>query len=1044
MTGSRNVLLDETAAMERIKYEVKNARRQAQLAPVGHADRMRRLNELADKLEKLYYLTKNIEHLEEAITISRQVTEIPPTDDPRQQWRLNNLASKLCLLYLHTKNLDDLDECIKVSRRAVELTPFGEALGLNMTNLGYKLSLRYEHTRQVVNLREAFHVCGQGLQHEPRDRGIVLSDLRKLVQMAETLYQETGKTEDLDEAIGLALQIVQLMPESEWEHPQWLDKLASLVEARYAFTENTKDLTECIRMSRRVVEQTSPSHPDFQQRRENLERKLRLQSPTTGSSGGETLALQMDALQIEKARPLPQIGSQSKSVNANQLCRLCQPVFEQDEYLHTDEALHMPTPKTWILHHQENELKGSAAAGCHLCSLILGALMKTQTNPSHETMAALAAKHDFGRQIALGVVEQQGQGAIIIVAPKSKNSPFNTLATCVNFTHDTGKRARQQWHTLPCNLAANLLLEGMVYNQNVDCENYSDKMLLQMKDWVNLCKDDHDFCRTTDQRNTKERDNRRLPSRLLRIHRQSGAVSVRLESGESLPSNAEYITLSYRWSKKFVLRLTTATEASFRKQIAVTALPRSIQDAVMVADALGYQYLWVDALCIIQDSKADWLKESARMCDYYSQSALCIAACTSDPDAGFLRARNLLSKMPCKITPKGKFPTVYVRQQSIFMDNEIDPLRRLPLNDRGWVFQERLLAPRLLHFTDVEVFWECAAALSSDIFPRHIWDSARKRYLTRTDSSPAQPQRAPAMENFMAQPGGFDRFLQRGDPIPSMDVNMWTELVEEYSSLALSFERDKLVAIGGLARKAAAVTGGELGQYTAGLWAKDLPLQLGWRKHTHFPDVFLKARSTVYKAPSWSWASMNCRVTYARNFGRITPEEWFKLLEVKLESAADEYGPVTSGSLRLRGSLLPVRLARPREENEPANPEKYPLVHYLFNNTWYPGNTCAAQLDGNPLFDIPQPQGTILYALPVASYIRYEFRSLTALLLKPTGQKNGQFTRTGVLQISTDALEDFILTYHSRPKLDPRLYQEYRPGPRVEGILPQDYVFELV
>ena len=101
----------------------------------------------------------------------------------------------------------------------------------------------------------------------------------------------------------------------------------------------------------------------------------------------------------------------------------------------------MPTPKTWTRHHYEDDLEGSAAAGCHLCSLMLGALMKTYTNPSHETIDALAAKHDFGRRIGLGVLEQQGQGAIIIVAPKSNNSPFHTLATCLSFTHAAGKQA---------------------------------------------------------------------------------------------------------------------------------------------------------------------------------------------------------------------------------------------------------------------------------------------------------------------------------------------------------------------------------------------------------------------------------------------------------------------------------------------------------------------------------------------------------------------------------------------------------------------------
>jgi hypothetical protein len=590
-------------------------------------------------------------------------------------------------------------------------------------------------------------------------------------------------------------------------------------------------------------------------------------------------------------------------------------------------------------------------------------------------------------------------------------------------------------------LAADVLLPDILYNQRVDSENYSKGMILQMKNWLSECKSRHEFCKNADLHKAKERGDYHLPSRLLRVKYQGGSVSVHLTSTENLPSDTKYMILSYRWPKASAIQLTAANEAFFRQQIAVLALPRTIQDAILLVNALGYQYLWVDALCIIQDSKSDWLQESTRMCDYYSHSALSISACTSNPDSGFLKTRNLLAKMPCKVTPKGKFPPVYVRQHSVMMDGEIDPLKILPLNGRGWVFQERLLAPRIVHFTDVEVFWECATALSSNIFPDQIWDSARKRSLAHVGATLNQ---TPVVENFLSQPGTLGLFLQRGNALAPTDVNMWTELVEEYSTLDLSFERDKLVAIGGLARKTSQVTCGKLGRYLAGLWEKYLPLLLGWRKHPYFPDVFMKARSSIYKAPSWSWASMNCRVMYGRNHGRISTEDWFQLLDVHLEQAVDAYGPLKSGWLCLRGSLLPVKLTRPREDNEPAHPETYPIIHYLFSNRSYPSNDCQVQLDGNPLSEIPQPQGTILYAFPIASYTYDIFRSLTALLLKPTGKKNGQYTRVGVLQLGLEALDDFTRTYRSWPKLESRLFQDYKSGGQTGALLTQEYVIELV
>jgi tetratricopeptide (TPR) repeat protein len=428
--------------MEQIEDEVKSARRQAQLTPVGHPDRVTRLHDLGNKLERLYDYTKNIEHLDEAISVSRQVTQIPPIDQPKQVWKFNNLASKICLRYLCTKEMDDLDECIKVSRQAVQLTPFSDHfLGTNMYNLGFRLRLRYKHTGETEHLREAFSVCGQGLQHEPPDRRIISTGLKQLGEVAEILYQRTGKIEDLEEAIAVTTQVVQLMPEHEWAYTEWLDKLGDLVEEHYKFTENMEDLDEAIRISRHVVQRTYPDHPNFDKRRDNLDRKIQLQSQSTRGSTVENLAQQLESLQMGSVDSLPQIGSGSNIPTSNQLCRLCQTVFERDDYFDT-EASPNPTPKSWILHHHENDLEDSASAGCHLCSLILCALQKKRTNPSQEGLARMAANADFGRQIGLGLMSSLGQGGMAIIAPKSESSPFQTFATSLSFTHDLGKASK--------------------------------------------------------------------------------------------------------------------------------------------------------------------------------------------------------------------------------------------------------------------------------------------------------------------------------------------------------------------------------------------------------------------------------------------------------------------------------------------------------------------------------------------------------------------------------------------------------------------------
>jgi hypothetical protein len=181
-----------------------------------------------------------------------------------------------------------------------------------------------------------------------------------------------------------------------------------------------------------------------------------------------------------------------------------------------------------------------------------------------------------------------------------------------------------------------------------------------------------------------------------------------------------------------------------------------------------------------------------------------------------------------------------------------------------------------------------------------------------------------------------------------------------------------------------------------------------------------------------------------RRSERFIDDNWFRLLDVHLEHALDAYGPLKTGWLRLRGFPLRVKLTRPREDNDPAHPETYPMIHYRFSNSSYRSFDSHVQMDGNPVSEIPQPDGTIVYAFPFASYSHDIFYSLDALLLKPMGKKNGQYTRVGVLHLSVEAMDDFIYTYRRQPKLESRLFQDYHSGCQTDALLTQKYVVDLI
>lgn len=120
------------------------------------------------------------------------------------------------------------------------------------------------------------------------------------------------------------------------------------------------------------------------------------------------------------------------------------------------------------------------------------------------------------------------------------------------------------------------------------------------------------------------------------------------------------------------------------------------------------------------------------------------------------------------------------------------------------------------------------------------------------------------------------------------------------------------------------------------------------------------------------------------------------------------------------------------------------MIHYRFSSSSYRSFDSQVQMDGNPVSEIPQPEGTIVYAFPFASYSHDIFHSLDTLLLKPTGKKNGQYTRVGVLRLSMEAMDDFIYTYRRQPKLESRLFQDYQSGRQTAALLTQEYVVELI
>ncbi|KAJ3526768.1 hypothetical protein NM208_g11027 [Fusarium decemcellulare] len=344
-----------------------------------------------------------------------------------------------------------------------------------------------------------------------------------------------------------------------------------------------------------------------------------------------------------------------------------------------------------------------------------------------------------------------------------------------------------------------------------------------------------------------------LPTRLIDVGALDDA-EVRLVETVTLPQHP-YVALSYCWGKAKVVTSITSNYESMKRGVTVSIFPQTIQDAIKVTRKLKYRYLWVDAICIIQDSVSDWEAESAKMASVYRDAVLTLsAAVSSAATEGFLDRRHLTAeeKPPYLvdwITRGGKKSILGARVipglETHTLDGDED--EALPLWFRGWTLQETC---------------ECEA-------------------LEKASNSHS-----------------FKSLYSIGDPQEA--YQHWQNTVEEYTCRSLTNSMDKLPAISGIAQVVQNLISS---QYVAGLWVDNFISDLSWHLGTDWVGPSDVSTSSQYRAPTFSGASMNHGVTYWRS------ERWVSAgscTVVKAESKVpgrNPLGQVESAYATLRGLL---------------------------------------------------------------------------------------------------------------------------------------------
>ena len=184
-------------------------------------------------------------------------------------------------------------------------------------------------------------------------------------------------------------------------------------------------------------------------------------------------------------------------------------------------------------------------------------------------------------------------------------------------------------------------------------------------------------------------------------------MKVRLIDAQGLKE--PYVALSYSWGAESAQMLEADSEDQFRNELPPAALPPTMKDTVTVTGELGIQYLWIDALCIFQDSAKDFVKETSKMGDIYRGAIVTIAGSKAAKISDGLLDHREPPAWTCELpwhNGQEPEPSVHLRPSKEFAETS---LKESPINNRGWCLQESLLAPRTLWLGSPVNVFECAS-----------------------------------------------------------------------------------------------------------------------------------------------------------------------------------------------------------------------------------------------------------------------------------------------------------------------------------------------
>lgn len=519
-----------------------------------------------------------------------------------------------------------------------------------------------------------------------------------------------------------------------------------------------------------------------------------------------------------------------------------------------------------------------------------------------------------------------------------------------------------------------------------DAQKLDSGVSTMINDWIRHCVENCD----------EQSGDGTFPKRLLYVQSSLESGKISLIDTHKLPKE-KYAALSHRWGTPELqppLKATQESLSSMASGIPLEDLPKTYRDAVTVCCSLDIPYLWIDSLCITQDSKEEWESESQKVGWLYKKAFITIipSAARSCHD-GFLQRPNkafVEVNFQSSLVPKMK-GSYFIHEPDFTKGSDASlfyqDTAETNWGTRGWTFNERMFATRRIYFGAKAMHWSCKNFYASE-FSHHFEE---------------------------AQEYNLDSLLEdHEEEAEDNPFSIWHSQFLEYSCREFTFPDDRLPAISPLAEIVGAKTGST---YLAGIWKSDLVNELLWGASKFLGPIVLPG-SDAYVAPSWSWLARAANAEIAHTCGPHI-ELFIEILDASTtKEGINPFGRVRNGYIKIRGKAC----ALPGGASyEATNGEETEYKQIWSNNSY----VAECSLDGisfdsvdeasSPKFkvDTSNPQNFVLLPIRKGLCLKQAFMShgdwaeiaeeqadqtVSGLVLVPSGHNEKQYCRVGIFE----------------------------------------------